>query len=347
MRCPECYLENEAHAKLCAECGADLTQVSLLDSTPHRTNQVWNTDIDGEKNRKNSRTALVLLGVTAALVLALVVAVAVYLPNVLSFSMDSFRLPDINISDFVDELFREEIVISRTEPAPEPDYPPAESLSGADLDFLNVLAAYAIELSYIEDAEQQMEIHGMFYPEFEYMAGREYKFNALYLMAQDTYRVTLLLSDSTIGHVERLYLLNELSTIVWTVEESFGLLSDDPEVLDYYAELQWVTEALIEVEYDLQDQLWGADTVYDRDLDCQLVCYTNNTPYTLDIMFYNDFVTDAMHYSDEYGVGGLMPNTGMGIPLYALEEIGTQDHTWHIGWVVTAVDGISTDRYYE
>ena len=118
MICPKCGMENEAHAIRCTQCGTE-----LMRSTPNRTNQVWNTDIEVEQNRKNSRIALVMLGVAAVLVIALVICTAAYLPRVISFSMDGIDLPDFNISDFVDEVFWEDIEIVRTEAVPEPPTP--------------------------------------------------------------------------------------------------------------------------------------------------------------------------------------------------------------------------------
>ena len=347
MRCPECYFENEAHVKQCVKCGADLTQTAIMEREVHRTNQVWNTDIDAEQNRKNSRVALLVLGVAVLLMIVLVVALMLYLPTVISYSMDSFTLPDINLSDFVDEVFWENIEVSRTEPAPEPLTP--MTMGENDYEFLNALTAYAIELSYIEDAEQQREIHQMFHPEFEYLAGREFQYNSLYLLAQDTHRVAKLLSDPAVAGEERMALLNELSTIVWTAEESFGFLSDDPDVLDYYTRLQMYTEAALEVEYSLRFQLHSAAMEWSRDLGCYVVYYTNDTPYTVDVNITNDFATDSEHYSSAETYYYIFPNTTLAIPLYDLEKVGDRDHTWTIGWDVVGiyVDLIPIEEYYD
>ena len=51
MICPNCNRENEADNRFCIHCGE-----TLPDTAP---NQVWNTDIDREKNQKNSRSALI------------------------------------------------------------------------------------------------------------------------------------------------------------------------------------------------------------------------------------------------------------------------------------------------
>lgn len=313
------------------------------------TNRVGNTDIDAERNRKNSRAALAALGVAAVLVIVLAVCLWIYLPNVISYSMDSFTLPDINISDIVDELFWEDIEVSRTEPAPEPDYPPANRLEGTDQDFIDSLTAYAIELCYVEDAEQARELHQMFCAEFEYLAMQEYRYNSLCMLAQDTHRIVLLLSDPATDSVETLKLLNELSTVIWTVQESFYFLSDYPDILDYYANLQWYTEAMLEAEYSLQFQLTGASTEYSREHGCQVVYYTNDTPYTMDVQITNDFVTDTEHYSSEYIISGLQYGETEAIPLPDLEEIGDQDHTWTINWEVLQLymDGIPIEDYFQ
>jgi hypothetical protein len=312
------------------------------------TNQVWNTEIDAERNRKNSRAALAALGVAAVLVIVLAVCLWIYLPTVISYSMDSFTLPDINISDIVDELFWEDIEVSRTEPAPEPDYPPANRLDGTDLDYINSLKVYAIELSCMEDMEQARELHQMFCGEFEYLAMQEYRYNSLCLLAQDTHRIVLLLGDPATDSVETLKLLNELSTVIWTVQESFYFLSDYPDVLDHYANLQWYTEAMLEAEYSLQFQLTGASTEYSREHGCQVVYYTNDTPYTMDVKITNDFVTDTEHYSSEYIISGLQYGETEAIPLPDLEEIGDQDHTWTIHWEVLQLymDDTPIEEYF-
>ena len=349
MRCPECNLENDDRAKQCVKCGADLTQAAIMQREIHGTNQVWNTDIEMEKNSKNTRTALLVLGVVVVLVIALVVALLLYLPTVISYSMDSFTLPDINISDIVDEVFWEDIEVSRTEPAPEPDYPPANRLDGTDLDFINSLKVYAIELRHMEDAEQARELHQMFCGEFEYLAAQEYRYDSLCMLAQDTHRIVLLLSDPATDSVETLRLLNELSTVIWTAQESFYFLSDYPDILDYYANLQWYTEAMLEAEYSLQFQLTGASTEYSREHGCQVVYYTNDTPYTMDVKITNDFVTDTEHYSSEYIVSGLQYGETEAIPLPDLEEIGDQDHTWTLNWEILQLylDGIPIEDYFQ
>ena len=349
MRCPECNLENEARAEQCVKCGADLTQAAIMQREIHGTNQVWNTDIEMEKNSKNTRTALLVLGGVVVLVIALIVALLLYLPTVISYSMDSFTLPNINISDIVDELFWEDIEVSRTEPAPEPETPPANRLDGADQDFIDSLTAYAIELCYVDDAEQARELHQMFCADFEYQAVQEYRYSSLCMLAQDTHRIALLLSDPATDSVETLKLLNELSTVIWTAQESFYFLSDYPDILDYYANLQWYTEAMLEAEYSLQFQLTGASTEYSREHGCQVVYYTNDTPYTMDVQITNDFVTDTEHYSSEYIISGLMPGQTEAIPLPDLEEIGDQDHTWTINWEVLQLymDDIPIEDYFQ
>ena len=349
MRCPECNLENEARAEQCVKCGADLTQAAIMQREIHGTNQVWNTDIEMEKNSKNTRTALLVLGGVVVLVIALVVALLLYLPTVISYSMDSFTLPDINISDIVDELFWEDIEVSRTEPVPEPETPPANRLDGADQDFIDSLTAYAIELCYVDDAEQARELHQMFCADFEYQAVQEYRYSSLCMLAQDTHRIALLLSDPATDSVETLKLLNELSTVIWTAQESFYFLSDYPDILDYYANLQWYTEAMLEAEYSLQFQLTGASTEYSREHGCQVVYYTNDTPYTMDVQITNDFVTDTEHYSSEYIISGLQYGETEAIPLPDLEEIGDQDHTWTINREVLQLymDDIPIEDYFQ
>ena len=189
----------------------------------------------------------------------------------------------------------------------------------------------------------------MFCADFEYQAVQEYRYSSLCMLAQDTHRIALLLSDPATDSVETLKLLNELSTVIWTAQESFYFLSDYPDVLDYYANLQWYTEAMLEAEYSLQFQLTGASTEYSREHGCQVVYYTNDTPYTMDVKITNDFVTDTEHYSSEYIISGLMPGQTEAIPLPDLEEIGDQDHTWTINWEVLQLymDDIPIEDYFQ
>lgn len=345
MRCPECGLEHEAHAKRCARCGVDLTYTALTSGEHHRTTQVWSTDIDTDRNKRNTRAAMIAAAVGVLLTVVLAAILLLWLPRNLSFSLPSLSLPDITISDILDELRRPEQAV----PVPEPDMSPAMALDGAVLDFINVFAAYVIELSYVEDAEQQTEIHQMFYPEFEYLLMREYSVDSLYVYeyARWLLEQVRLLSDPDTDRTSGIIAMNELSTITLTLNESYYFLNEERHTLDYFTAMQRYTQALLEVEYDLQAQLWGAGTAYDRDLGCEAVYYTNNTPYTMDVMIYNEFVTEDMHYSDSYGVGWLMPHTRQGIPLYALEEIGAQDHTWRISWEVEALylDGEPLDPW--
>lgn len=343
MRCPECALENRADAKRCARCGADLTQTVLMAGESHRNDQVWNSDIETDRNKQNTKAAMVVLGIGVLLTVVLIVLLAVWLPRGLSFSMDSISLPDISVAQLLEELLE-----SEPEPAPEPEPPPAMALSGADLDFINVLAAYAIELSYMEDAEQQREIHQMFYPEFEYLFGRKFEYGLLEDSAAELMILTEDLGNSRTEYIDRLYFFNDLCRVVVTVEDFCSFLSDDPEVLDYYVNMREITYALLEVEHDLQNQLIGAGTVWSDELGCETVEYTNNTPYTLDITFYNDFVTDEEQYSDAYSVGGLLPRETESVPLYALSNIqADEDHIWYISWNVDDcyLDGVSVWEY--
>ena len=189
----------------------------------------------------------------------------------------------------------------------------------------------------------------MFCADFEYQAVQEYRYSSLCMLAQDTHRIALLLSDPATDSVETLKLLNELSAVIWTAQESFYFLSDYPDILDYYANLQWYTEAMLEAEYSLQFQLTGASTEYSREHGCQVVYYTNDTPYTMDVQITNDFVTDTEHYSSEYIISGLMPGQTEAIPLPDLEEIGDQDHTWTINREVLQLymDDIPIEDYFQ
>lgn len=335
MRCPECGLEQEAHAKRCARCGIDLTYTALTAGEHHRTEQVWNTDIDTDRNKRNTRAAMIAAAVGVLLTVVLVLLLVLWLPRGLSFSMPSISLPDVDIAELLEDIFEADSIQAR--PEPEPEAPPARALYGADLDFINVFAAYVIELSYIEDTEQQRELHQMFYPEFEYLCGEEYDYEQLENAAWDVAFLTAALADPETDRVEWLQSYHELSTLALTLNEGFYFLDGEQHTLNYLTAMQRYMEARLEVEYDLQAQLWGAGTAYDQDFGCQVVYYTNNTPYYIDVIFYNDFVTEDMHYSDSYGLGGMMPGTTEGIPLYALEEIGAQDHTWHMSWEVEAL----------
>ena len=112
---------------------------------------------------------------------------------------------------------------------------------------------------------------------------------------------------------------------------------------------QYDTEAMLEVEYDLQFQLHAAATEYSDEHGCQVVYYTNDTPYTMDVQITNDFVTDTEHYSSEYIISGLQYGETEAIPLPDLEEIGDQDHTWTLNWEILQLylDGIPIEDYFQ
>ena len=319
------------------------------------SNQVWNTDIDTEKNQKNSRTAIAVLGVTVLLVIALVAAVMLYLPKVMSYSMDSFELPHVNISEIMSELFWQELDgVKRVTAEPEPDYPPAKRLDGADLDFINALTVYATELAYIStyeyvSTEAEREIHQMFLPEFEHLAAQVFVVHDLNEEAKWTAIAVQMLSEPESDRIEQLTAMYELSAVMLRVNEMYDIFEADPEVLAYYDGMMVRTAAMLEVEYDLQGQLVGTGTEYSREHGCEIVSYTNNTGYALDISFFNDFVTDTEHYSSEIGWPMLFPGETAEIPLCDLVEIGDQDHTWTLTWVIHElyVDGIPLAEYYE
>ena len=321
----------------------------------NNANQVWNTDIDTEKNQKNSRTAIAVLGVVVLLVIALVAAVMLYLPKVMSYSMDSFELPELNISEIMSELFWQELDgVKRVTAEPEPDYPPAKRLDGADLDFINALSVYATELAYIGtyeyvSLEAEREIHQMFLPEFEHLAAQVFDSHDLNEEAKWTAIAVQMLSEPELDCIEQLTAMYELSAVMLRVNEMYDIFGADPEVLAYYDGMMVRTAAMLEAEYDLQFQLTGAATEYSREHGCQVVRYTNNTPYTIDVKITNDFVTDTEHYSSEYIISGLQYGETEAIPLPDLEEIGDQDHTWTLTWVIHElyVDGIPLAEYYE
>ena len=78
-----------------------------MEEKKHDTNQVWNTDIDKEQNRQNSRIALIVLGVSVALLIGLV---AVLLGQLSSMTTN---LPEISFEEFFAKR--------EPQPAPEPD----------------------------------------------------------------------------------------------------------------------------------------------------------------------------------------------------------------------------------
>ena len=340
MRCPECHLENERHAKLCERCGTE-----LMRSTPNRTNQVWNTDIDVEQNRKNSRIALVMLGVAVALMIALVALLCAYLPQVMAFSMDGIALPNINISDFVDEVFWEDIEVSKTEPLPEPLAPMGEY----DFAFIDTLTAYAIELSCVDDPDMQREIHRMFYPEFEYFLTQEFHRADIMYYSPWLLEHMGILCNSDADTIEYLQAQYDVNAIILSLDESYDFLRAMPDVEAYFVTQQLLAEAAIEVEYSLWNQLEYATPEWSKEYGCQVVYYTNDTPYTIDLNITNDFVTDAECYSSSETYYYNFPDTTLAIPLYDLEKVGDQDHTWTIDWEVVGIymDLTPIDEYYK
>lgn len=163
MYCPECKAENKPHATQCVACGCVLTQVRLTEQPAHRTNQVWNTDIDQEKNRRNSRTALVLLGVTAVLIAVLAAALVLYIPQVTAV-FGEFSLPEIDLS----ELFGSREIAAAPQPEPDWDTPAASAVAvgETDLEFLVTAENFLTEFYYADDSERPEVVMG-YVPAFE------------------------------------------------------------------------------------------------------------------------------------------------------------------------------------
>ena len=284
MRCPECYLENEAHAKQCVKCGADLTQAAFVESPSQRSSQVWSKEIDSDRNQKNSRTAFAVLGVTVLLVIALVVSVCLYLPKVMSYSMDSMdlELPDFSLSEVIDSL-REIEIISReaVAPEPEPDYPPADIVGAADSFFFDAFESYVLKLKGAGNEQWQRGIHQEFLPKFEHLCMQEYDSDRMYEYVCKVTELARVLGNAETERVEYLQALHELSGVVLLFNGDFYFLPDNPEVLKYWISKEGHTQAELEVECVLREQLIDAKTVWHKDYGCQAVYFTNNSKYKI------------------------------------------------------------------
>lgn len=312
-------------------------------NSKYKANQVWNTDINIERNRKNTRTAFAVLGVGVALFIVLVVCVALYLPRVMSFSMDGIDWGEIDLAELLEPQREPE------RPAPEPDFLPVEMLSDGELDFLDVLTAYAIELSYVEDWDMEREIHQMFYPDFESVLSRKFSNDGLYEYAWWMMEQVDILQSYELDRMSYNQALYDLSTIVLTLNEGYDFLGDLPDVVAYYTNTQLRTDVLLEVDTDVYEQLSGQESVWSEEHNCEVLYYTNSTPYTLDLQFTIEFETEDTHYSDLENIMQLQPGDVAVIPQKSLSKLGDQEYYWSISWEILDVyiDGVPIEDYFQ
>lgn len=345
MYCSECGNNNLPDAKLCTKCGRVLTQDAEISETAHCTGQVWNADIDREKNRKNSRVAAIVLGIGVVLLAALLLIAAMLLPSYL----DSFSVPKLRLPDFSEKF---------SEPEPLPAPPPA-AITDVDRSYLQTMESFLNDLYwaevYGEEAEQievvstYVDVMEAFNLEFNVSVfGNRYSvisnfedhyLQDLALRTIDTLHLMVgAMGSVSVGNEDYPYIGDRLAwlegrcalaAVAEELHTDYFCLLDDEVLPAYFGNLLRNQGVLAEVESDLQVQLPIEPSVP----GLTEIVYTNNTPYTLDIIFYNDYITEEGILSDSTAVSSLTSGSTVLIPLKERpRNAAAENVVWTICW---------------
>lgn len=355
MICPECNLENSVGSKFCVHCGSVLTQAEITAPTAHRTNQVWNTEIEQEQNQKNSRTALIALGAAAVLIVALIAAVFISLPSMgdaLIGERDRGQSFGERFSVFWD--FVSDSIGGSHEPAPEPGAF-AVAPEGVDHDFIELVETY-LEKNYNIDYDDALRLPDQYYDKFSPFLTADFVDAELHdcavtmVSALEDLRnsIDTFSDDPDDVFVADYPLWMEGCIGVYSVAEAlyekYGILYGDSHIPEFYSYLLPIYRAQLEVEYDLTAQLIGIEARVSNGYTYPYITYTNNTPYELDITFYNDYETEDDYFYEDFVMEGLKPNETVDIPL---KEMPKNFENWYTDWIVDAcyIDGVDIYDY--
>ena len=307
-------------------------------------NQVWNTDIDKEQNQRNSRIALIVLCVSVALLLGLV---AVVIGQLSSMTMP---IPEISFEEF----------FAKREPQPEPDIHSQTGVvvigESADDAFLRVAEDF-LEEYYIACTEggdvHQAKVVLKYAEAFKAYELRvkwdglvvDSDFDDLNLQNYATmmYTAVSMMADSveekqvtkdyqvmyiadrlqwTVGHAELAEVVREL---LWYE----GLLGHKSQIPLYFTKRLPYYTACVELEADLQNQLPTEPSIPGD----PSFPYTNHTTYSMDIVFYNEYLTEEGVLSDYIAFNGVEPGETIVIPLENRPARAVVDQvTWTIQW---------------
>jgi len=346
MICPECRMENPAEATQCIRCGHPLTQAK------QPVNQVWNTDIDRAQNQKNSRTALIALGVSAVLLIGLFGALFLSLPS-MGDALIGKREPGQSFSDRMDNFgdLLDDIFSARRGPVPEAY---AAIPDGADEEFIELFEEY-IEKDYSNDYTDSRRLSERYYEEFAAFKTEHFTNGDLAVCAAKTaqaldklHRGSILSEDIDENTSYTILWLEgcvELYAVVEELYERYGILYYDTYIPEYYIWLLPIYEAQLEAEYDLFGQLIGIDAEVSDACDVPYLTYTNNTIYEMDITFYNDYETEDDYFYEECSFESVMPGDTILIPLRKMPE---HYEAWYTDWIVDNyyIDGMDIYDYY-
>lgn len=352
MICPECNHENPAGTTLCPQCGSVLTQTELTASVPHRTNQVWNTEIEKDRNQTNSRAAMIALGAAVLLLLGLITAVCCMLPSIgdsLIGQWERERSFIERIDDFLE--FVADTNLDFQTPIPEAY---AAIPEGTDREFIELLEDY-LEKAYDDDYLDHRRLSERYYEEFNELKNENFTNGDLAVCAAKTVQAldklrkgsdltTDLSDESTTHNILWLEGLVELYSAAADLHADYGILYKDPEIADFYIYLLPIYRVQLEVERDLTAQLLFREPQTDDTCDTPYLMYTNHTPYELEITFYNDYETKNAFITEECYFESLKPEETVVIPL---REMPAEYENWYVRWFIDSfsIDGIDIYDY--
>lgn len=333
MICPECRMENPAEAAECMRCGHSLS------APTQDVNQIWNTDIDHKQNQKNSRAALMALAVAGVLLIALLIALFVSASSTgdaLIGQREDGQAFIERTEDFL-ETFGDWVLRSR-EPVPE-TY--ASIPDGPDREFVELFEEY-LEKDYDDDYADSRLLSERYYEEFNNLKYENFTDGDLAVYAAQTVQaldklrkggnLTDDLEDTSTTH-DILWMEGcvELYTVAEALYNRYGILYKDSHIPEYYIWLRPIMRAELEVEYDLTAQLIGVDAVISDNSSAPYLTYTNNTPFTFDITFYNDYETEDDYCYEECSFIDITPEET--ITIY-LNEMPDEYENWYVDWYV-------------
>lgn len=353
MICPECSHENNAGTPFCGQCGAVLTQSELTACVPHRTNQVWNTDIEKDRNQANSRIAMIVLGTSVVLVFALIVAVCLMLPS-MGDALMSERESKQSVIERIDEFleFVADTSLNLREPVPE-SY--AAISEGADEDFVELLEEFLKKI-YDNNYADLSRLSERYYKEFAAFQFEDFTdWNLADAAVQTAQALDKICRGSNLTDeplepdvthaILQLEGCVELYSVVEELYECYGILYNKDYIPDFYIRMLPIYQVQLEVEYDLTAQLNSAAVSYTEGDPIPYLSYTNNTPYELELTVYNDYYNGADFYNDESYIPSVMPNETIIIPLPNMPA-KYEDHYTHWSVHTYSLDGLDIYDYY-
>ena len=255
MICPACGRTLPDGADSCTECGCMLIKQEHSASSANFTNQVWNTDIDREQNRKNTRTALIALGAAVLLLIGLVIALFVSAPA-MSVALIGQRDEGQSFSERMDAFFQtfSDSVFGGIAPMPEAY---ASIPDGADREFVELFEEY-LKKDYDDDYADSRLLSDRYYEDFAALKDEHYTdgmmavYAARTVQALDQLRkggnLTEDLEDASTTH-DILWMEGcvELCAVAEDLYTNYGILYKDRHIPEYYIWLHPIVQAELDV----------------------------------------------------------------------------------------------------